>query len=62
MYNVYKYSKTWRENDDISIYRYRTGTGNKFNLIIRMAVYKLSQPIAKVLNGLSEVRETAENP
>ena len=38
MYNVLKYSKTWWENDDISIYRYRTGTGNKFNLIMRMIV------------------------
>ena len=38
MYNVLKYSKTWCENDDISIYRYRTGTGNKFNLIMRMTV------------------------
>ena len=36
MYNVLKYSKTWWENDDISIYRYRTGTGNKFNLIMRV--------------------------
>ena len=26
-------------NDDISIYRYRTGTGNKFNLIRRMTVH-----------------------
>ena len=38
MYNVLKYSKTWWINDDISIYRYRTGTGNKFNLIMRMTV------------------------
>ena len=38
MYNVLKYSKTWWESDDISIYRYRTGTGNKFNLIMRMTV------------------------
>jgi len=39
MYKVLKYSKTWWENDDISIYRYRTGPGNKFNLIMRMTVY-----------------------
>ena len=32
MYNFFQYSKTLWENDDISIYRYRTGTGNKFNL------------------------------
>ena len=40
MYNVlkYMYSKPWWENDDISIYQYRTGTGNKFNLIMRMIV------------------------
>ena len=38
MYNVFKYSKTWWENDDISIYRYRTGIGIKFNLIMRMTV------------------------
>ena len=36
MYNVIKYNKTWWENDDISIYRYRIATGNKFNLIMRM--------------------------
>ena len=40
MYNVLKYSKTWWENNDISIYRYRTGTGNKFNLIMRMSVFE----------------------
>ena len=40
MYNVLKYSKTLWENGDISIYRYRTGTGNKFNLIMRMTVIK----------------------
>ena len=26
----------WWENDDISIYRYLTGTGKKFNLRMRM--------------------------
>ena len=36
--NVLKYSKTWTENDYISIHRYRTGTGNKLNLIMRMTV------------------------
>ena len=41
MYNVLKYSKTWWENDDISSYRYRTGTGNKLNLIMRMTVINL---------------------
>jgi len=29
--NFLKYSKTWCENDAISFYRCRTGTGNKFN-------------------------------
>ena len=38
IYNVLKYRKTWWENDDISIYRYRTGTGNKLNLIMHMTV------------------------
>ena len=33
-----RYTRTWWEKDDISIYRYRTGTGNKFNLIMRMTV------------------------
>ena len=28
-----------QRQDDISIDRYRTGTGNKFNLIMRMTVY-----------------------
>ena len=44
MYNVNKYSKTWWENDDISIYRYRTGTGNKLNLIMRMTVHPSQKP------------------
>ena len=39
MFNVLKYSKSWLENDDILIYRYHTGTGNKFNLIMRMTVH-----------------------
>ena len=39
MYNVLKYSKTKWENDDISIYQSRTGTGNKFNWIMRMTVH-----------------------
>jgi len=30
LYNVLKYSKTWWEYDNISIYRYRTETENKF--------------------------------
>ena len=42
MYHILKYSKTWWENDDISIYRYRNVTGNKFNLIIRMTVWQCS--------------------
>ena len=43
MYNVLKYRKTWEENDDISIYRYCTGTGNKFNVIICMTVVAAMQ-------------------
>ena len=31
-------SQTWCEDDDISVYRNRTGTGNKLNLIMRMTV------------------------
>ena len=45
MYNVLKCSKTWWENDDISIYRYRTGTGNKLNLIMRMTVATFSRTL-----------------
>ena len=44
MHNVLKYSKTLWENDDISIYRYRTGIGNKLNLIMRMTVIRLQEP------------------
>ena len=38
-YNVLKYRKIWRNNDEIQFTgpeRNRTGTGNKFNLIMHM--------------------------